>query len=103
MARPARKNEVTEEESVPEFGEHMTDVGESSVEAVGDPDGVTDLSDIEEMVELDDESIAVTSANDSKYSGSTDARKKEMRRKIEERQELKMLKDELGFDDFDLE
>ena len=86
MAKPARKNETIE------FEEDLTD----STEAQSNESEL--LSDLEEMTDLDDEDLSVESANDSKYLCS-----RELRRKIEERQELKMLKDELGFDDFDLE
>lgn len=86
MAKPARKNEAIE------FEEDLTD----STEAQSGESEI--LTDLEEMTGLDDDDLSVESANDSKYLCS-----RELRRKIEERQELKMLKDELGFDDFDLE
>lgn len=86
MARPAKKNETIE------FEEDLND----STEAQSGESEI--LTDLEEITDLDDDDLSEESANDSKYLCS-----RELRRKIEERQELKMLKDELGFDDFDLE
>lgn len=86
MAKPAIKEEAVEFEE--ELAE-PTEVEANESEVIGDLDEVSDL---------DDEELTTESANDSKYVCSA-----ELRRKIEERQELKMLKDELGFDDFDLD
>lgn len=63
--------------------------------ADGFPDAMIDIEDI--MSEPSEESVAVSGASSARYTGSA-----EVRRKIEERLELKLLKDELGFDDKDL-
>ncbi len=77
MAIPADKAAPVEQEAADNF-----------------PDAMIDIDDI--MGDGSDESLAETGTSNSRFSGSA-----EVRRKIEERLELKMLKDELGFDDSD--
>lgn len=86
MARPVKKDQAFEPE----------EESQESVENVTDEAAV--VADFEEVFDFDDEDVAAASANDSKFTCSTD-----VRRKIEEREELKMLRDELGFDDTDFE
>ena len=75
----------------------MADIPVNSVPKYDTPpaiEPVADLDDVDEIEAVDDET-----ANDSNLSHlkSTD-----IRRRIEERLEVRMLKDELGMDDFDL-
>jgi len=77
MAGPARQDQLSQVNQDAEFDEL--------------------ISDFEEVAEFDDVNLK-NSANDKNYACSS-----ELRRKIEAREELKRLKDELGFDEGDLE
>lgn len=85
MARPLRKDEAVEPEE---------DLQEPTVESAND-ESVVEV-EFEEVADFDEEVAAADadSANDSKFTCSID-----VRRKIEELEELKMMRDELGFDE----
>ena len=77
MAIPSEKAVPIEQDTSADFAEVMVDVD--------------DMLDTGEDDSLEESADSATPGNSA-----------ELRRKIEERLELKMLKDELGFDDFDL-
>lgn len=60
------------------------------------PDAMVDVDDIM-ADDADDDSVEASATASDRFTCSA-----ELRRKIEERLELKMLKDELGFDESDI-